>query len=214
MLKEEIKRIKELFGDERLYGNLITETNPDTNADGKIDKDEFGVSGEEIDADEAALFLQPLSTYSVAKKGQTNKGCGDPGSNIAKVKQLLDNAEEKYVIDKHQGFCYIEWTRPIAGGKAEERFLFYEKDKVFKRAIEMKNTNDYILDMYQKRYGLKGGEVDINRIFAIGTYNTNSDNIPFKFKVTKKRKTDGKTVPVLQISTSKNGELIKLAKPK
>lgn len=60
-LKEEIKRIKDLFTESRLYGNILNEsTNPDTNNDGKINKTEFEASGEEIDGDEAKLFLKGL----------------------------------------------------------------------------------------------------------------------------------------------------------
>tara|TARA_R100001509_G_scaffold161935_2_gene132302 strand:+ start:1430 stop:2296 length:867 start_codon:yes stop_codon:yes gene_type:complete len=59
-LNKQIKRIKSLFSEERLYGNIINEQsviNPDTNSDGQIDATEFSASGDIIDFDEAQLFV-------------------------------------------------------------------------------------------------------------------------------------------------------------
>ena len=58
-LKEEIERIKKLFTEERLYGNLINEqVNPDTNNDGEITTAEVIASGDKIDTEEAGAFLK------------------------------------------------------------------------------------------------------------------------------------------------------------
>jgi hypothetical protein len=66
-LNEEIKRIRSLFTEDRLFGNLVNEaTNPDTSGDGKIDSSEFTASGDEIDTDEAMEFLI-ASGYTVTK---------------------------------------------------------------------------------------------------------------------------------------------------
>jgi len=56
-LNEEIKRIKSLFSDERLYGNLVNEVGVDLNNDKEIDSDELGLAGGTIDYDEAYEFL-------------------------------------------------------------------------------------------------------------------------------------------------------------
>ena len=64
-LKEEIKRIKSLFSEERLYGNLVTETNPDTDNDGKISGKEFRDSGSEINRDEAIKFIKAKGGVSI-----------------------------------------------------------------------------------------------------------------------------------------------------
>ena len=58
-IEKELKRIKSLFTEDRLYGNLVNEqlTNPDTNGNFVIDATEFAASGDEITADEAKLFV-------------------------------------------------------------------------------------------------------------------------------------------------------------
>jgi hypothetical protein len=79
-LNEEIKRIKSLFNDERLYGNLINEVNPDSNNDKKIGSKEFGNSGNEIDYDEAYEFLggaDGISKMMYDKEGYLVKSADD-----------------------------------------------------------------------------------------------------------------------------------------
>lgn len=61
-INEEVSRIKRLFGEELLWGNMVNETNPDTDGNKVIDADEFSVSGDEISGEEAIEFVQTLST--------------------------------------------------------------------------------------------------------------------------------------------------------
>lgn len=65
-LQEHIKRIKSLFTEERLYGNLISEQaqNPDINLDYKIDQSEFDATGKVITPDEADAFVKKYKTDS------------------------------------------------------------------------------------------------------------------------------------------------------
>jgi hypothetical protein len=75
-IKEEIERIKKLFTEERLYGNLINEQgNPDNiTVDGKIDAAELNASSDDvIDSVEAAAFLRD-NKYYVEKKSNSNQG--------------------------------------------------------------------------------------------------------------------------------------------
>ena len=83
-LNEQISRIKSLFGNSRLYGNIINEQgNPDTNGDKVIDSSEFTASGDEIDEPEAKSFLQSLG-YVI--KGDTKDDlCLREGSDLRKV---------------------------------------------------------------------------------------------------------------------------------
>lgn len=65
-LQEHIKRIKSLFTEERLYGNLISEQaqNPDINLDYKIDQAEFDATDNIITPDEADAFVKKYKTDS------------------------------------------------------------------------------------------------------------------------------------------------------
>lgn len=60
-INEEVSRMKKLFGEELLWGNMINEANPDTNSDKVIDQTEFNASGNEITGEEAIEFVQTLS---------------------------------------------------------------------------------------------------------------------------------------------------------
>ena len=117
-IKEEIERIKKLFTEERLYGNLINEQgNPDNiTVDGKIDAAEFTGSGNVIDSAEAAAFLRD-NKYYVEKKSNSN-----PGSIGAVCFQSTDMKKiQKYVrtkvgvnynnlnpsISSDSGVCYL-----------------------------------------------------------------------------------------------------------
>jgi len=57
-LKEEIERIKSLFTEERLFGNLIEDDNPDKDNDKKIDYAEFEDAGSEINIKQAKEFIR------------------------------------------------------------------------------------------------------------------------------------------------------------
>ena len=186
MLNEEINRIKSLFGDDRLYGNLVETCDNE---------------------DEAAKLIKdnPSSKYSVIVKNQTNKGCGASGTSIDKIAKLLKDKGQHFEMDKQKGYCYIEWEHRNWSG-ARERFIFYERDKIFKRAVESTDYNKKIRSGYKQIYGLTGDE-DLNRIYAIGTYDINTPGIGLSFKVKSKRDITGKTIPILQASGMKKGTL-------
>jgi len=84
-INEEIKRIKTLFTEERLYGNLVEATNPDVNADGVIDATEFDDSGNEIDRVEAEMFLTSSNTPDVDLLSY----CMRPGSTLKEPKEYI-----------------------------------------------------------------------------------------------------------------------------
>ncbi len=64
-LKEEIERIKSLFTEERLFGNIIESTNPDKDNNKKIDSSEFEASGGEINIKQAKEFIRKSGNLTV-----------------------------------------------------------------------------------------------------------------------------------------------------
>ena len=66
-IKEEINRIKSLFTEERLYGNLSEQDiNPDTDGNEKISSTEFTAIGRDMTKGDAAEFLRDMG-YSIQK---------------------------------------------------------------------------------------------------------------------------------------------------
>ena len=84
-INEEIKRIKTLFTEERLYGNLVEATNPDSDLDGIINATEFTASGNEIDRVEAEMFL----TSSSKPNDDLLSYCMRPGSTLKEPKEYI-----------------------------------------------------------------------------------------------------------------------------
>jgi hypothetical protein len=114
-LREEIKRIKSLFTEERMYGNL-SESNPDTNNDGTIDSDEFRSSGDEITSGEADEFLSAqgfkvISNPGAKKEDTVVEYCAKK-SNMSKVYELVKdkglNNRSEILNNFHAtgGVCY------------------------------------------------------------------------------------------------------------
>ena len=91
-LKEEVERIKNLFTEERLYGNLISEGNPDTNSDGVIDGDEFTASGSDINTDEASAFLKSQD-YFIKKGGGVEKNVQNICYEKPNMKKIYDDVK-------------------------------------------------------------------------------------------------------------------------
>jgi hypothetical protein len=98
-IKEEVERIKSLFTEERLYGNIINEAvNPDSNKDDKIDADEFAAADNEITPDEAYEFLggeeglvdmlQKKNSY-IRKTSSGDDMCLRKGSGLKTAYDLL-----------------------------------------------------------------------------------------------------------------------------
>lgn len=112
-ISEEIKRIKTLFTEERLYGNLVEATNPDSDLDGVIDATEFSDSGNEIDRVEAELFL----TSSDKPKENLVDYCLRDGSTLTKPKDVIESAvaaSAKFVtkINSSGTNCFWEMRNP------------------------------------------------------------------------------------------------------
>ena len=112
-ISEEIKRIKTLFTEERLYGNLVEATNPDTNNDEVIDATEFTASGNEIDRVEAELFL----TSNSKPKENLVDYCLRSGSTLTLPKKVIESAvsaSTKFVtrINSSGTNCFWEMRNP------------------------------------------------------------------------------------------------------
>ena len=112
-ISEEIKRIKTLFTEERLYGNLVEATNPDTDLDGVIDATEFTASGNEIDRVEAELFL----TSSSKPNANLVDYCLRSGSTLTLPKDVIESAvaaSSKFVtkINSSGTNCFWEMRNP------------------------------------------------------------------------------------------------------
>ena len=110
-IREEIKRIKTLFTEERLYGNLVEATNPDANEDGVIDATEFAASGNEIDRVEAELFL----TSSSKPNANLVDYCLRPGSTLTVVKDIVEpklDGGTKTKINSSGTNCFWEMRNP------------------------------------------------------------------------------------------------------
>jgi len=143
-LNEEIKRIKSLFTEDRLFGNLVNEaTNPDTSGDGKIDSSEFTASGNEIDTDEAMEFLI-ASGYTftnpndVDEKVTTLDICSQKTNmkwvyKYSKNKNLLNNSGVRNNFNATNGVCYYYWTdinSPTLGDLKVKKVVAWDDDQI------------------------------------------------------------------------------------
>lgn len=143
-LNEEIKRIKSLFTEDRLFGNLVNEaTNPDTSGDGKIDSSEFTASGDEIDTDEAMEFLI-ASGYTVTKpnvddeKITTLDICSKKTNmkdiyGYSKGKNLLNKSGIRNNFNASNGVCYYYWTdvnAPTDGSLKVKKVVAWDDDQI------------------------------------------------------------------------------------
>lgn len=114
-LKEEIKRIKSLFTEERLFGNLVEGENPDTDKDGKIDSEEFKDAGNTISADDAQEFLKKSAGLTYFDDKDCDQVVEDT-PHLKCVKDAFDSVA--YLKDEDQTFfqssdtgCAIQITR-------------------------------------------------------------------------------------------------------
>jgi hypothetical protein len=143
-LNEEIKRIRSLFTEDRLFGNLVNEaTNPDTSGDGKIDSSEFTASGDEIDTDEAMEFLI-ASGYTVTKpnvddeKITTLDICSKKTNmkyiyGYSKSKNLLNKSGVRNNFNASNGVCYYYWTdvnAPTDGSLKVKKVVAWDDDQI------------------------------------------------------------------------------------
>ena len=133
-INEEIKRIKSLFGNDRLYGNLVNEQPY------AIDKSKDG----EIDKDEATDFLQ--SQGYIVKQTTEHDQCIGVGTDLGKVRESLSsyagivNFNKK--IQNYGDTCGLTLKNKVAGaGKFFIISLFENMDgkKQFNIFYETKN---------------------------------------------------------------------------
>lgn len=127
-ISEEIKRIKSLFNDDRLYGNLINEATP-----------------AEITA---AINLLKSNDYKVLKmdgdKSTKKANCNNPSDNLDCIADILDTKNIKFAQFDQEGKCVITvdgyWKKP--GQPEKDRrvtFYFVNDDNEFAYSIEDKN---------------------------------------------------------------------------
>lgn len=143
-LNEEIKRIKSLFNEDRLFGNLVNEaTNPDTSNDGKIDSTEFDASGNEIDTDEAMEFLI-ASDYTVTKPNPSDDKltvvdvCSKKDNmkyiyNWSKNNNFLNKSGVRDNFNSSDGICYFYWkstNAPSDGDFKVKKVVAWDDDYI------------------------------------------------------------------------------------
>ena len=140
-LKEEIKRIKDLFTESRLYGNILNEsTNPDTNNDGKINKTEFEASGEEIDGDEAKLFLKGLGFEKIERDYSSNASAADMCLKSPIIKTTIRKSENKIgstdiknynpIVNANSGVCYFSMIGPSVIDYPIKKITFWNDKRI------------------------------------------------------------------------------------
>lgn len=127
-IKEEINRIKSLFNEERLYGNLINEQPfaTDTNSDGNIDEPE------------AINFLKSLD-YSVKKLSDEDNSV----AGFCYSKDIIKNIYTKYKLNfkdssvsteihSSGGMCYISSVRKsfVAGVFNINKLVFWDNQYI------------------------------------------------------------------------------------
>lgn len=109
-INEEIKRIKSLFSEERLYGNLVKEqvTNPDSNGDFKIDAAELTASGNIITPEEAKLFVQSYQVANPTKNTEVGHCINQKViKTISTEYPSLTDGSLNYGITSQGGLCYL-----------------------------------------------------------------------------------------------------------
>jgi hypothetical protein len=135
-IKEEIKRIKSLFSDDRLYGNILNEaTNPDSDKDGKIDATEFSSSGDEIDSAEAELFLKDLGISLDKDVESTTDLCmqsPNMKSIVGKTRKKLGNLFNTYnpFVNASTGVCYLSIKNDLNDDYKIKKMALWNDEKV------------------------------------------------------------------------------------
>ena len=140
-LKEEIKRIKDLFTEGRLYGNMVNEaTNPDTNNDGKIDSSEFSASGNEIDTEEGKLFLKGLGYKKIERDYGEAKSASDLCMKSPIIKTVISKSEQKLgtanfqnfkpMVNANSGICYLSLKSPFPTGYIVKKIALWNDKKL------------------------------------------------------------------------------------
>lgn len=116
-LKEEIKRIKSLFTEERLYGNLVNETaeNPDKDGNKIISKAEFKDTGFEITPEEAMEFIDSSSDKKILRIEDCDTVIENTG-HLKCVKEAFDDSSvwkgrEQIFKQSASVGCAIQMTR-------------------------------------------------------------------------------------------------------
>ena len=140
-LKEEIKRIKDLFTESRLYGNILNEaTNPDTDNDGKINKAEFDASGKEIDGEEAKLFLKGLGFEKIERDYSSNASAADMCLKSPIIKTVISKCENNLVsnniknynpiVNANSGVCYFSMIGPVLVNYPIKKITFWNDKRI------------------------------------------------------------------------------------
>jgi hypothetical protein len=113
-LKEEIERIKSLFTEERLFGNLVEVDNPDKNMDKKIDSDELEDAGGEIGIKQAKEFIRKSGKVTVLDV----EDCDVTVESVPHLKCVKDALDDSDFKDMYQLFhqsltigCTFQITR-------------------------------------------------------------------------------------------------------
>ncbi len=111
-LNEEIERIKSLFNEERLYGNLINEQPyaTDTNSDGNIDKDE---AIEFLNKQGYLIKQETESDFCIGKVGPLNK----PYNYLKENNARFRNNEFSLTLTNKSGVCRLGIKIPTLTGK-------------------------------------------------------------------------------------------------
>ena len=129
-IKEEVERIKKLFTEERLYGNLINEQPfaVDTNVDGKIDEPE------------AVTFLKGLGYKHLDKNPDSSSQLCNKSPEVTTFVKSFENwggysnlsSATRETIDSNQGICYYRINYPVANIVPNKinKFVFWADDDI------------------------------------------------------------------------------------
>lgn len=167
-ISEEINRIKSLFSEDRLYGNLINETcNDETEAINFLKSKNYKIY--DLDAD----------------KSTKKSNCNNPSDNLDCIAEILDNNGVNYTQFDHEGKCIITvdgyWDVPNQDVKDRRVYFMFVNDKnEFAYSVEDKNITNVFKD--KKGDPLLGNEFEIRGEWICGENQINWEGKVDRYK--------------------------------
>lgn len=198
-IKEEIERIKSLFTEERLYGNLVKEqvTNPDEDGNFVIDAAEFTASGSDITADEAKLFVQSYQTAHPTQNTEVGHCINQQviqkligtTNNPGPAKTLVSGSLN-YGITSQGGLCYLyannTKTNPVPAGYAAQitKIEFWQNDWVtfyitLRAPIDLSTQSGYTKTFNNSWDGSANGATDVERRVGLNSFANRTEKIKY-----------------------------------
>jgi hypothetical protein len=165
-INEEIKRIKSLFTEERLYGNLVEQTDQDC-----IDK------LTDDDGDKYKIF-------KVGSEEGKDQSCIPDGSNLKKISEFFSTKGVEYTVSK-QGYygCFLDFTKEV--GDKYKRLLFWERNNIFKIVVTSRFNNKPFTAK------VKGEDKEVMSVEYVGKYKITGDDVSVEYELKKIELPDG-----------------------